>query len=229
MGRSYFKLDQLETLVEMMEYVTADAQDLPFYYYHIPVLTGLHFDMVEFLRRASARIPNLVGLKYTSPALDQYQRCLELDGGRFDVLWGVDEMMLGALAVGAKGAVGSTYNVATRVYLQLMAAFRQGNMEEARLWQSRSIKLIGALASYPFYASLRELMKLLGMDCGPCRLPQKNLTGEQALALRRNLDEIGFFTWGSGTEVQKHLRHDGVEGDRAVGPSTASPRRFEHI
>ena len=134
-GPSYFKLDRVETLVDMMEYVTADAQDLPFYYYHIPVLTGLDFDMVEFLQRAAPRIRNLVGLKYTSPALDQYQRCLELDGGRFDVLWGVDEMMLGALAVGATGAVGSTYNVAAQVYLRMMAAFRRGDIEEARSWQ----------------------------------------------------------------------------------------------
>ena len=72
-------------------------------------------------------------------------------------------------------------------------------------------------------------MKLLGMDCGACRLPQKNLTGEQAGALKHDLDGIGFFTWGGVAEGQKRLRHDAVDDHRSVAPPAASPHRLERI
>ena len=46
--------------------------------------------------------------------------------------WYRDEMLLGALAMGAEGAVGSTYNVIAPVYLALIEAFRRGDMHTAR-------------------------------------------------------------------------------------------------
>lgn len=226
---SYFKLDHLETLIDAMTYVTASAPDLPFYYYHIPALTGVDFDMVEFLRRAAPRIQNLVGLKFTNPALDQYLRCLELDHGKFDVLWGVDEMMLGALATGATGAVGSTFNVAAPVYLRIIDAFRRGDMEQARYWQSRSIGMIRVLASYPFHPALHEVMKLLGMDCGPCRLPHRPLTDDGAASLKDELEAIGFFEWCGAGKDQRHLRHDAAGNGQPVPPSAIPSRRHERI
>ena len=52
-----------------------------------------------------------------------YQQCLAVKGGAFDIPWGVDQAFLSALAVGAKGAVGSSYNFAAPVYQRLQAAF----------------------------------------------------------------------------------------------------------
>ena len=105
---SYFKVHDVETLIECMQPVAAGAPELPFYYYHIPSLTGSALDVADFLRRAVDRIPNLAGLKYTDTALHEFQRCVELNDGQFDVVWGCDEMLLGALATGTRGAIGST-------------------------------------------------------------------------------------------------------------------------
>ncbi len=99
---SYYKVNDVATLVDCMSEVAAGVPELPFYYYHIPSLTGSVIDMVEFLRRGGERIPNLKGLKYTDTKLHEYLSCLRLDGGRFDVVWGCDEMLLGALATGAR-------------------------------------------------------------------------------------------------------------------------------
>ena len=95
-----------------MQHIASGAPNLPFYYYHIPMLTGSTLDMVEFLTQGAKSIPNLVGLKYTDTKLYEFQNCLELAAGRFDVVWGCDEMLLGALATGGRGAIGSTYNIA---------------------------------------------------------------------------------------------------------------------
>ena len=120
---SYFKITDVTTLVDCMASVALGAPDLPFYYYHIPHLTGANISMPEFLALAEPRIPNLAGLKYTAPTIHEYQACLVSHDGRFDILWGSDEMLLPALAVGANGAVGSTYNVAAPIYRTVMQAF----------------------------------------------------------------------------------------------------------
>ena len=123
---SYFKIGDTETLVASMSEIATAAPQTPFYYYHIPSLTGSPIDVVEFLQRGGDKIATLAGLKYTDTLLHQFQQCLRLDGGRFDVLWGCDEMVLGALATGARGAIGSTYNIAAPLYQSLIAAFAAG-------------------------------------------------------------------------------------------------------
>lgn len=192
---SYFKVDSVTTLADSMAEVAAGAPDLPFYYYHIPSLTGASLDMVEFLRLGADRIPNLAGLKYTTPMVHEYQACLELEGGRFDILWGCDEMLLSALVVGARGAIGSTYNIAAPLYERIMAAFEDGDLDEARRLQSRAVQMIRTIYRYPFHAAMKQILKMLGIDCGCCRLPQGRLTPSQFVDLKLDLEQIGFFDW----------------------------------
>lgn len=192
---SYFKINTADLLVDCMAEVAAGAPDLPFYYYHIPTMTGSQADMVEFLQKGRQRIPSLFGLKYTSAAMHGFQECVELAGGAFDVLWGFDEMLLGALATGAKAAIGSTYNIAAPLYLKIIDAFERGDMAEARRLQSLSVKMIRVLCEYPFHPAMKAVLRMQGFDVGPCLLPQPRMTSEQTDSLRQSLDAIGFFEW----------------------------------
>ncbi len=192
---SYFKVGSADILVECMAEIAAGAPNLPFYYYHIPTLTGAAIDMVEFLPAAAARIENLAGMKYTTHQAFEYQACLNLDGGRFDVPWGSDEMLLSALVVGARGAIGSTYNVAAPLYRGIIDAFDSGDIKEARRRQLLSVRMIRTFFRYPFLAALKEILRVFGVECGGCRMPQKSLSPGQAAALRRDLEEMGFFEW----------------------------------
>ena len=132
MPPSYFKPGSIAMLVECCAEIAAAAPDVPFYYYHIPTMTGVDLPMVEFLRRSAEKIPNLAGLKYTASTLHEYQEYVALDGGRFDVLYGFDELLLPALAVGAAGAVGSTFNIAAPLYRRVIECFARGDIEAAR-------------------------------------------------------------------------------------------------
>jgi N-acetylneuraminate lyase len=192
---SYFKPASVELLVDCCAQVAAAAPELPFYYYEIPSLTGLNLPMAEFLERAADRIPNLAGLKYSHTDLVTFQRCREASGGRFEVFWGTDEVLLGALALGARAAVGSTYNFAAPIYHSLLAAFAAGDWKRARRDQLRSVTLVGILDRRSFMASAKGLMRMLGVDVGPARLPHRNLTPAEQAELRRELETVGFFDW----------------------------------
>jgi len=191
----YFKPDSVETLVDSMAEVAGGAGGLPFYYYHIPAATGVAADMVDFLRLGGQRIPTLRGIKFTSLNVFEFQSCVEYAGDRFEILWGLDEMLLFGLAAGARAAVGSTYNFAAPIYQRLLSAYAEGNLEEARRQQSHSQALIRTFVPYGPRPAQKAIMSMVGPDCGPCRLPLRSLSSKKAAQLRADLEATGFFEW----------------------------------
>src|SRR5262249_38649408 len=149
---------------------------LPFYYYHMPAMTGADLPMHDFLKVASRRIPNLAGIKFTHENLMDYTRCLNLDDARFAILFGRDEILLAALAMGATGAVGSTYNYMPDVYLRLIESFNRGDMESARRFQSLAVEIIAVMSRRGGLPAAKAMMKMIGLDCGPVRAPLQNLS-----------------------------------------------------
>lgn len=192
---SYFKPRSLDALIACCADIAAAAPHTPFYFYDIPALTGVNFAMPDFLAQAPDRIPTLAGIKFTNSDLMSFQLCLRADGGRFDIPYGSDEWILAALALGAKGAVGSTYNFAAPVYHRLLAAFQRGDLDAARREQFRSVQLVQLLASYGYMGAAKAVMKMLGVDVGPARLPNTNLAPEEVTKLHGELEQLGFFDW----------------------------------
>jgi N-acetylneuraminate lyase len=188
---SYYGIGSLEVLVDCAAEIAAAAPELPFYYYHIPALTRGDFNMSEFLQRAADRIPNLAGLKYTKPTVHEFQQCLSDE--RFDVLWGVDEMLLSAWVAGARGAVGSTYNIAAPLYQRILQAAERGDLQEAARLQAVSVQMISTIGQFEFHPASKEVLKFLGVDCGNSRLPWKRLAPAEVSLLRQQLEAIGFF------------------------------------
>jgi len=193
---SYFKPATVEVLASCCAEIAAAAPETPFYYYDIPALTGVNLPMPEFLDRAATAIRSFAGVKFTNPDLIAYQRCLEKTD--LDVPWGIDECLLPALALGAKGAVGSTYNFAAPIYHRLIAAFQRGDLETAQKEQLRSVTLVKTLAARGYMGSAKAVMEMLGIEVGPARLPNGSFTPELVTALRRELEAIGFFAWLRG-------------------------------
>jgi N-acetylneuraminate lyase len=193
---SYFKPRTLDDLIDWCGAIAAEAPALPFYYYDIPSMTQVSFPIEQFLAEAPARIPTLVGVKVSNPDLVSYRRGLDVAGG-FDLPWGTDEALLAALATGASGGVGSTYNWAHPLYAGLRDAFSRGDLEHARRRQSLSIAMIDAIAATGFMGTSKALMGRLGVPVGPARPPHGNPTVAQVDALMARLTEIGFGEWGA--------------------------------
>lgn len=188
----YFKPPSVQQLAECCIAVAESVPDMPFYYYHIPVLTGVGFPMIELLKALNGRLNNLAGIKYTHEDFMDFMSCLHFENGKYDMLWGRDENFLAALAVGAKGAVGSTFNYAAPLYLQLIEAFKQGDLDTARKLQQKSIDMIMLLSKYGGIAVGKSYMKQIGLDCGKFRLPVKNMTNEQVTLFKNDVENLDF-------------------------------------
>lgn len=189
----YFKPSSVENLVDCMAEIASAAPQLPFYYYHMPTLTGVGMDMVDFLALGEQKIPNLAGIKYTASTLHEFQACLNYKGGKFEVLSGYDEMLLSALAVGAVGAIGSTYTFAAPVYLEIIRLFRNKDLAGAEALQLKVVDFIRCIIKHPSIAAQRAIMKMLGYDLGDARLPLVPLSAEKINELKADLTKAGFF------------------------------------
>ncbi len=171
----YFKPSSASQLAACCKKIADTVPDLPFYYYHIPVLTGVDIPVYDLLQAVDGVIPNFAGVKYTHEDFMDFLSCIHYADGKYDMLWGRDENMLPALALGTRGAVGSTYNYVPALYLGLIRAFEEKNLEKAAQLQQLSIDLIRLLGKYGGISVGKGYMKLAGLDCGEFRLPVKNM------------------------------------------------------
>jgi N-acetylneuraminate lyase len=192
---SYFKPATVTDLVEFCAAVAGAAPSLPFFFYDIPAFTGVHLSMTEFLTLARDRIPTLAGLKYSNPDDISLQQILRHSGGTLDILYGIDECLLGALTFGVCAAVGSTYNFAAPIYHRLIAAFEQGDLDTARAEQFKSIELVRICSSFGYLRASKAVMGMVGIECGPIRLPLRPLFPSQITELQTALAKAGFFDW----------------------------------
>jgi N-acetylneuraminate lyase len=176
----YFKPADVKQLAEYCSRVGESVPEIPVYFYHIPVLTGVNFQMVRFLAEIEKMLPNFAGIKYTNEDFMDYLSCVNYKNGKYDILWGRDECMLSALAAGAKGFVGSTYNYAAPLYHDLIKSFEENNLNKARKLQQISIDMISLLGKYGGMATGKSYMKFIGLDCGEFRSPVKNMTHEMS-------------------------------------------------
>jgi N-acetylneuraminate lyase len=175
LGPYYFKPADENYLAEFVARIGEAVPEMAVYYYHIPVLTGVNIPMARFIVRISEMCPNFAGIKYTHEDFMDFLTCLNYKNSAYEMLWGRDENLLPALAVGAKGAVGSTFNYAAPLYYKIIKAFGEGRMEEARNLQQLSVNMITLLGKYGGIATGKAYMKYVGLDCGEFRLPVKNM------------------------------------------------------
>lgn len=193
----YFKINSAETIARICREVGEAAPNTAVYFYHIPVLTGVNVSMLQLLEHLDGQMSNFAGIKYTHHDMMEYNQCLNYGGGKYDILWGWDEVFLGGMAMGARGGVGSTFNYAAPLYHRLMAAFDAGDLTEARRLQEKSITIVKLLGKYGGISVGKAYMKALGLDCGAFRLPVRNMSEVQYSEFLRNLEEIEFFAYAS--------------------------------
>ncbi len=190
---SYFRPRNVEAVVEFCRQITEPAPNTPFYFYHIPDMTGVHLDMVALLPEITKRVPTFRGIKFTHSNIMDFSLVLDDAGKNYDVLFGRDEVLLAGITLGANGAVGSTYNYSATLYLKMIEAYKAGKLDEARRQQIYIQRTIQPILQNGGQAANKAIMAMAGVDCGPVRSPLMPLTADVLKTVRKELDALGFF------------------------------------
>ena len=195
MAPPFPKVGRIEELVKYCEEIACGAPDLPFYFYHIPAFNGAFLSMYDFLQAVDGRIPNFAGIKYTFESLYEYNRCRRYKDGKFDMLHGQDETILPCLAMGgAQGGIGGTTNYNGRCLTGILRAWEEGDLEKARALQTYAQDVIVVICHFRGNSvGGTRIMKLIGLDLGPNRTPFQNVTPEEEVRLKQELEAIDFF------------------------------------
>lgn len=195
MAPPFPKIGRIEELVKYCEAIAASAPSLPFYYYHIPAFNGAFLPMLDLLKAVDGRIPNFAGIKYTYESLYEYNQCRLYKDGKFDMLHGQDETILPSLAQGgAQGGIGGTTNYNGRELTGIIEAWEKGDIATARERQNFSQEVINVICRYRGnIVGGKRIMKLIGLDLGPNRVPFRNMTDQEEASMKAELEEIGFF------------------------------------
>lgn len=174
----FVKPGSVAALLEYVAAVSAHAPALPLYYYHT-TMSGVALPMVQLLEAAADRLPSLAGIKFNHPDLYEFQNCQRACGGRYDITWGVDEFFAGAVALGAASAIGSTYNYAAPLYLDIRRAVEAGRLADAQAGMTKVCRIVDILVEHGGVAAGKAMMAVHGIDVGDPRLPILPLSAAQ--------------------------------------------------
>lgn len=157
-------------------YDVVNAVEIPMLIYNFPAFSGVNLtvdNVKEFLID-----DRFIGVKHTSNdyfALEQFKTAFP----KKIVYNGYDEMFLAGLAMGADGAIGSTFNFMAEKYVSIYKAFRCGDIEKAQKIQKNANSIIRALCKVGVFQGEKAVLNALGLNFGAARAPFAPLTPEQ--------------------------------------------------
>lgn len=190
---SFFKPTNAEALRMFLKEVASAAPKLPFYYYHIPTMTGVNLEAHTILEGIEKQIPSFRGVKFSGTDLRDLGQCVCYCRPRgWLVLYGVDEHLLGAVVLGVNGAVGSTYNYLGTTMNSMLSAFETGDVTQARNLQFKMQEVITFAVSLGFGLPMnKQLMsEISGLHMGPPRLPLLPCPPAHAKTIAQKLRDV---------------------------------------
>jgi 4-hydroxy-tetrahydrodipicolinate synthase len=167
----------------------AEAVDLPLVLYNIPSRTSVN--MLPSTVGRLAAIRNIVAIKEGSGSLQQVSEILQACGDRFTVLSGDDPLTIPMMAVGAKGVITVTANIAPADMAAMVDAFAAGQLDRARRLHDKLFPLFTALFYETNPIPVKAALAMMGKIDGELRLPLCPMASESREKLARVMKEYG--------------------------------------
>ena len=154
----------------------AEAIDIPLILYNIPGRTSVNMTPATAARLAE--IPSVVAIKEGSGSLQQVSEILQRCHHRMTVLSGDDALTLPMMALGAKGVITVTANIAPADMAKMVKAALNGNYNEARALHFKLAPLFTALFYETNPIPVKAALAQMGMIQNELRLPLTTISPE---------------------------------------------------
>lgn len=160
----------------------AEAVHLPIIIYNVPSRTGV--DIPISVYQALAAIPNICGVKEASTDISKTLRIRAACGSELPIWSGNDEMIVPVMSLGGLGVISVLSNVCPAETCAMTTAALAGDFDTAASLQASLFPLTEALFSEVNPIPVKAAMKMIGYDCGECRLPLTSLTSDNYAKLK---------------------------------------------
>ncbi|MBQ7002021.1 MAG: 4-hydroxy-tetrahydrodipicolinate synthase [Oscillospiraceae bacterium] len=163
----------------------AGAVHIPVIAYNVPSRTGV--DMSVQVYQCLAQLPNMAGVKEASTDISKIAKIKAACPADFTLWSGNDDQAAAVMALGGMGVISVLSNVLP-VETQAMAqAALDGDFDTAADLQIKLLPLIELLFCEVNPIPVKAAMKLVGYDCGECRLPLTPMSQENLKKLQKLL------------------------------------------
>ncbi len=184
----YYNKPTQEGLFRHFEAV-AKAVDLPQILYNIPGRTSVN--MLPATTARLSEIPSIIGIKEGSGSLTQVSEIMQRAKPGFLMLSGDDPLTLPMMALGGKGVITVTANVAPTDMANMVSAALKGDFEQARCLHYKLAPLFSSLFLETNPIPLKAALAMMGKISEEVRLPLTPLSVEHRPRLQEALQQAG--------------------------------------
>lgn len=163
----------------------AHAVSIPIILYNVPSRTGVDIPISVYSRLS--KVPNIIGVKEASGDITKITKILNACGEDFAIWSGNDDQIVPVTALGGQGVISVLSNIFPTETQSLCNLALAGNFTQASKLQRQMQPMIDALFSEVNPIPVKEAMKLIGYDCGSCRLPLSDMAEKNKELLRKLL------------------------------------------
>ena len=180
------------TQAGLIAHYTAVAKEAkaPIIMYSVASRTGCNIEPATVAELVN-NVDNIVGIKEASGSISQVAKIMSLTDGRADLYSGNDDQIVPLLSLGAKGVISVLSNVAPRETHDICEKYFNGDVTGSAALQLKAIPLCEQLFSEVNPIPVKKAMNLMGMDCGPLRMPLTELTPAHEKALAQAMKDFG--------------------------------------
>ena len=165
----------------------ADNVNIPIVLYNVPSRTGVNIGVDAYIEMS--KHPNITAVKEASGNMSTGMAISAYTD--LDIYSGNDDEALCCLALGGKGLISVTSNVAPREKHDEMKLYLEGKHEEALEIQKKILPLDKAMFMDVNPIPVKEALNIMGFKAGECRLPLCSMTDEMKAKLKSVMENLG--------------------------------------
>ncbi len=160
------------SLLLYFEQVAQAAGDLPLLVYDIPQMAANGISPA-LIAQLAGRLPNLVGFKTSRADMQVIRQMVDAAPGDWLVLAGHEPILLGSLALGARGIVSGLATAVPEPFVALMQAYTAGDLSQARRWQRLINQLLACFGAEERIGGLKTILAERDTPVGPPVPPRR--------------------------------------------------------
>lgn len=180
------------TQAGLIGHYTAVAKEAkaPIIMYSVASRTGCNIEPATVAELVK-NVDNIVAVKEASGNISQVAKIMALTDGNIDLYSGNDDQIVPMLSLGAKGVISVLSNVAPQGTHDICEKFFNGDVKGSAALQLKALPLIEQLFCEVNPIPVKKAMQLMGVECGPLRMPLTEISKEHEQALAKAMKDFG--------------------------------------
>lgn len=180
------------TQAGLIGHYTAVAKEAkaPIIMYSVASRTGCNIEPATVAELVK-NVDNIVAVKEASGNISQVAKIMALTDGNIDLYSGNDDQIVPMLSLGAKGVISVLSNVAPQEIHDICEKFFNGDVKGSAALQLKALPLIEQLFCEVNPIPVKKAMQLMGVECGPLRMPLTEISKEHEQALAKAMKDFG--------------------------------------